>query len=422
VYPSINLLKRDSLELWKSTSFGGITPMRACPIDEQSAKEYEVDRLMGDVDATLKKFPDKFNRLRKAQCIDVRSRIQKAIVQLLHTFGCVIDETMETQFSSVTDEFINRAYDFDPEISDEAVYQAARNVLIMNTIQMHLGKEIALTPSVFAYSMLYPYTDNYIDQAGVDAEMKREANDRLLLRLNGISVSPYNQTDDIIYRLICMIEEEFDRSRFPAVFESLLGIHKAQIRSISQTDGGWISFDQLLDLSIEKGGTSVLADGHLVAGKLGEEDAIFLFRFGSLLQLIDDLQDLREDGVNGQRTLVGHIAETDALDSFTDHLLSFLNAVVGPDTGDRAGVEKNLAILIERSCRLLILEAMAMNERSFSAEYVARMESYSPVRFKFLRDIQMRLSDNYKSRRPDTRRLVGRKGVMAGRKIAELVR
>lgn len=48
-----------------------------------------------------------------------------------------------------------------------------------NCIQVLLGIGISVTPSVFAYSMLYPYTDNFLDAGKVSERQKRETNDRL---------------------------------------------------------------------------------------------------------------------------------------------------------------------------------------------------------------------------------------------------
>lgn len=399
VQPSVKILKSDSLTLWNTTPPNRVPLNTISTLTRQLQKEAEVDNLMENVDSVVHRARGRAKRPGKKECLEIRNRIQQAIVQLLHSFDCVIDTTMETEFSAVTDDFIRHAYDFDPDIGDEPLYQAARNVLIMNTLQMHLGKEISLTPSVFAYSMLYPYTDNYLDRADIQTGSKHDANNWLLLRLNGVSVHPRNRNEEIIDRLVAMIEQEFDRDAYPSVFESLLAIHHAQILSVSQTDDSPLPLDQLLDISLEKGGTSVLADGYLVSGTLSEADATFLFRFGFLLQLVDDLQDIEEDDRNKQRTLVGVLASLDSLDAFTSHLLSFLETVVGPDPQEFSHVDPKLRKLIERSCRLLIFEAVALNEKCYNSAYIAMIEHHSPVRFSYLREVHERLGKVYNSRR-----------------------
>lgn len=319
---------------------------------------------------------------------------------------------MEQSFSKVTDDFIRQAYDFDPAITEEAVYQASRNVMIMNTFQMHLGKEITLAPSVFAYSMLYPYTDNYLDAVDVDQQTKHDANRRMELRLRGLAGTPRNRNERMIDKLVGMIENEFDRRSYPLVYESLLAIHSAQSRSVAQQGTRCaLSWDELLDVSIEKGGTSVLADGYLVAGDLTKEDAEFFFRFGVLLQLIDDLQDLQEDLCLSQRTVVGAEAEAGCLDGFTNRFMSYMARVLEPANQG----QQRLYRLIERSCRLLVLEAVASNREFYSADYLLTMEQRSPVRFEYLRAVKRRLREGWDVRRAEVvrplagaRRLFGR--------------
>jgi hypothetical protein len=51
----------------------------------------------------------------------------------------------------------------------------------------------------------------------------------------------------------------------------------------------------ILAMSIEKGGSSVLADAYLINGTLTEKEATFFFGYGVLLQICDDLQDGKKD-------------------------------------------------------------------------------------------------------------------------------
>ena len=60
----------------------------------------------------------------------------------------------------VTRQFMVDAKLFDPSLSQSDVHQALRNLWVFNSIQMIVGKKMELTPSSFAYSLLYPYTDN----------------------------------------------------------------------------------------------------------------------------------------------------------------------------------------------------------------------------------------------------------------------
>jgi hypothetical protein len=394
----IERLKYNAVRSWKNLS----PEYRRCGTSystkEQVQREAEVQRLTTETDATIKAMNGgSFNPKRKL--LSVRSRIQKSVVQLLHCFDCVIDNETEQCFSSVIDDFIREAYDFDPLISEEAVYQASRNVLIMNTFQLHLGKAVKLTPSVFAYSLLYPYTDNYLDATSISSEVKRDFNDRLGQRLLGICLTPRNRHERVVDTLVEMIEQEFHRRQYPLVYESLLAIHRGQQRSLEQQDSSAKYTEPLLlKTSVEKGGASVVADGYLVAGMLTQEDEEFIFNFGVVLQLIDDLQDIEEDLRHRHHTLAGAATELRMLDVFTNRLLAYLDNVLCAPHSEK---EKARA-LMERGCRLLILEAIAFNSSYYSEEYLRRNEMYSPVRFEFLKAMNRKLrerNDGYRQER-----------------------
>ena len=128
-----------------------------------------------------------------------------------------------------------KALDSDVEVSD--LTQAWRNLWVMNLFQMLLGKTPSLTPSIFAYSMLYPYTDNPLDDQRVSGAAKRELSQRLKSRLKGLRVEPFDDRQAIVFELVAEIEGQFPRSRHPEVYLSLLAIHDAPNRGFDSTIG-----------------------------------------------------------------------------------------------------------------------------------------------------------------------------------------
>ena len=99
-------------------------------------------------------------------------------------------------------------------------------------------------------------------------------NHRFQRRLQGEDVRPANAYEATISQLVGMIESQWDRARYPQVYESLLAIHAAQARSLGLVAPGASPYElDVLGISFEKGGTSVLADGYLVAGWLTPEQA-----------------------------------------------------------------------------------------------------------------------------------------------------
>ncbi|RPI97560.1 MAG: hypothetical protein EHM31_13325, partial [Candidatus Aminicenantes bacterium] len=113
------------------------------------------------------------------------------------------------------------------------------------------------------------------------------------------------------------------------MYRSLLTIYNAQVKSLlQQRPEAAPSPEDILAISLEKGGTSVLADGYLVAGSLEPADEDFCFGFGTFLQLADDLQDIAEDSRCGHRTLFSIGGAGAPLDATAIRLESYLAAVL----------------------------------------------------------------------------------------------
>jgi hypothetical protein len=252
-----------------------------------------------------------------------------------------------------------------------------------------LGKQVALTPSGFAYSLLYPYTDNYLDDPHVPKETKKDFAHALGRRLAGEGIRPTSRPLSVPFELIRMIEEEYPRSTYPEVFESLLAIHHAQVEALVQSGGSQpLSTGEILTMSVEKGGTSVLADGYVASGTLEHDMEDFAFGFGVCLQLMDDLQDLKEDLRCGHETLMTREAATGNLDTITNRLINFATSVI--DSGNYMGSPEaqGLLHLSHRSCVTLILEAVARSSDKYTLNYVTDLEAHSPLRFSYLKSMK----------------------------------
>ncbi|HYK90979.1 MAG TPA: hypothetical protein VE398_19560 [Acidobacteriota bacterium] len=259
----------------------------------------------------------------------------------------------------------------------------------MNCLQRFLGNRISMPPSIFAYSMLYPYTDNLLDDAEITADSKRKICTRLGLRLEGARVEPEGRRERDIYRLVAMIEGEYDRPGFPDVYHALLAIHRGQVRSLLQQDSGPIpDDDRILEISVEKGGASVLADGYLVAGKLSGREADFCFGFGAVLQLFDDLQDVTPDIEAGRWTLFSRNAHRLPLDGLASRLHRFLLNVLRSADRFRISAQPVLKDLIRRNCGFLLLQAVSQNQDLFDRSYLRRLEPHSPLRFGYLKSLR----------------------------------
>jgi len=141
----------------------------------------------------------------------------------------------------------------------------------------------------------------------------------------------------------------------------------------------------VLQISCEKGGTSVLADAFLVRGTLSDAEARFAFDWGVLLQLGDDVQDLRDELGRQSATLFTRaVRRGERLDAFVTQLLVFSDTVAaGMDALPHA--TPTLRGLLPMSWRSLIVEAVADLREFCSGSFLRDLERTSPFRLKFLR-------------------------------------
>lgn len=291
-------------------------------------------------------------------------------------------------FINVSCEFIRMANSFDSSLKETDIFQALRNVWTMNWVQLVLSKPIKLTPSIFAYSMLYPYTDNFLDDISISSEKKMDFNKRLAGKLAGRRILPENRHEHIVYELVELIESEFEREEYPGVYESLLAIHTAQIKSLLLEEPGKISESDLLDISIEKGGTSVLADGYLIAGELTEEEERFLFGYGAYLQIIDDMQDVIDDRKTDFNTIFSRGKDSLTLQEAANRLFYFGDAVMDQCNTFRLKNVLSIINLMKRTNELLIISGVGLAGECYNIDYVRKMEQYSSFSYSFLRERQ----------------------------------
>ena len=292
-----------------------------------------------------------------------------------------LDSIFSEGFVRSTREFILRSWTFDPDLSLDSITQALRNVWIMNTLQIFFERDIRCDDSVFAYSLLYPYTDNCFDSA-TGSKRKAVLIGKLKSRLEGRPSPPDNPEEEKLCRLIEMIRHQYPPPDFPEVHQSLLAIFNGQVQSLLQQKGPLHPYEiDLLDISFEKGGSSVLADGYLVNGRMAESEADFCFGFGAFLQLADDLQDVMEDRKNHHMTLFSQTAGHYPLDGLVDRLLRFIPKVVDGKLEAGTRQANHMRDFIVKNCLLLITEAVGRNRRFFSRDYVKRLQDRFPLRF-----------------------------------------
>lgn len=351
-------------------------------LQEQAAHEKELERLLKQVNRELAKPPH-----HQAEVEAIQKRLSGAFLQFaVETLGVSAQqvESLPTDsFSVAAKDFVRQARAFDPTMSGEDVYQAGRNAWTANSLQWLLAAPIQCSLSIFAYSMLYPYTDNYLDDETIPPTAKLAFNERFRQRLLGERNLPANPHERIIFDLVGLIEQHYPRTSYPAVFESLLDIHTGQAKSLRLARPGAASGEvDVLGISLEKGGTSVLADGYLVRGTLDPEQRQFCFGYGVFAQLLDDLEDVQLDCAAGRLTVYSQVAGHGALDSLTNRTFHFGSKVLEQLAG--FDLDGSLHEMIRRGARSILLDTASRAAQYYTPAYLQKLETHSPFRFSFL--------------------------------------
>lgn len=392
---SIRELNQHFIDLWWESDMGLPDLSPRFTAREQSENEKQLSGFLEQVEHILSDPPrgrEEFGAVRQRLGAALRSLADQ---RLGFTPG-QLELLPSKAFSDASEEFVRMSRAFDPDLRGEDIYQAGRNAWTACGLQWLLGLPVQTTPSILGYSLLYPYTDNYLDDPEIGASSKRDFNERLRRRLQGEAVTPANEHERAIFDLVEMIEDQYPRPSYPQVFESLLAIHRAQGRSLELLRGSAAPGEvDVLGLGFEKGGTSVLADGYLVSGSLTDTQREYAYGHGIFAQLLDDMEDVEEDSRAGRLTLYSQPAGHWTLDALANRTFHFGHKVLlGLDCFE---IHPSVRALIGRGADLLLIDAIARRARNYTPAYLRELEAHSPFRFSFLHERRKRFSGRHGS-------------------------
>ena len=391
----IEQLKYKYLKLWWSTDKCFPVLGEEISIKEKIRQEKCLNQFINDLFSQLKQCPK--NKDQQAAWKNTLSMQLKNFGHQLGFTEDTINQDFAESLPTITHQFICSVKAFNTEMKLEEMLQALRNVWIMNLLQVLMKVKVAYTPAIFAYSMLYPYTDNYLDDPEVSFKEKQNVSERFRLRLSGEQIEADNDYEAALFNFVGTIESQYIRADFKELYESLLCIHDAQYNSLMQHNEMTSPYEKdVLGISAEKGGASVLADAYLVKGNLSDVEVDFAFAYGVLLQLCDDLQDAKEDLKNEQMTVFSVTLGKWPLDMLTNALFDFSNRIMAESDEHLDHEESHKMIpFLKKNLILLIFEAISQNQDFYSKEYIKAIEKYLPFRMTYTRKLYKKLKRNY---------------------------
>ena len=300
-----------------------------------------------------------------------------------------ISKELFSDFEQNLELFLEKTKAFDETLSPENIWQAMRNYLIYCMIVNLQGEKQNCRDTILGYSLLYPYTDNYIDKLHRKATDKNSYNQLIRKTLMGENMIPTNFYEEKTKQLLLLVQnnysEDFIRKENASFLLLLmLEAQEKSIKQIHKLGAKKLSTDEILHISVYKGGLSVFID-YLFSidfdfSSVTEEEMIFYLCFGLILQLADDLQDIAEDKKNHSQTLMSYTKNKEQLEHTVNRLFHFTHTCIL----NFSPRNTQLHTFTLQNCELMLLAAIAKNAKYFSKAYLEKIEQHLPFSISFL--------------------------------------
>lgn len=359
--------------------------------EEKTSNEKLLDRIIPELRKSLQDFPQNSS---KEQIKKVRNQINKVIDKenILHIKEYISNELL-TEFEENAECFLERAKTFDENLPMESIWQAMRNYLIYAIIVNLQREHQNCQDTILGYSLLYPYTDNYIDELHRKDIDKNSYNDLIRKTLSGKDICPKNDYEEKTKQLIKLVLDHYSNyaCKQKEASRMLLLMLEAQEKSICQIHRFGtkrLTTKEILRISTYKGGLSVLLD-YLFSidfnvSSITDEEIYFYLSFGLILQLADDLQDITEDRKKHSQTLITICRYKRKLESTVNRLLHFTHGcIIGFSPKN-----PELHTFMLQNCQLMILAAVSQNAKYFSRSYLEKIEPHLPFSISYIKKLQ----------------------------------
>src|SRR5579884_1752452 len=173
-----------AIRLWHECGAEPPSEGRRYTSGEEAVREGELTRLIGAIQAELARLPKT-----RGERDGARERITAAFVRFGRNALEFEDRHLElllgNGFSAIATDLARRARRFDAGVSMADILQASRNAWTACGLQALMSGRMQLSPAIFAYSMLYPYSDNFVDDPNVEPQAKLRFSERFRQRLSG---------------------------------------------------------------------------------------------------------------------------------------------------------------------------------------------------------------------------------------------
>lgn len=370
---------------WQSASDQFPDFLKLIPVETKRQNEQYTKKVSGELEELIKRFPHLPVGRKKW-----KQEMMSAIDDLLyHETIISIHTSMKEQeiasFRAEVMEFMRQVRQFSPELSFEEIGQALRNYIVYVMFKYIHEVRDSFSMAGFGYSMLYPFTDNYIDSHTYTQEEKAEYNKIIRDKIEGNPVHPKTVHQKKTCDLLQTIDTEYPRKKDSTASDLLLMMLEAQEESLRQQNRGIpLTAEERLDISLYKGGISVLIDRFLVRKELDDEQIKLYLGLGFFLQLADDLQDIRTDSDQGWQTLLTLDLNPETEERLTNKLLHFIHNIMGSYQAENNRFKE----FVLSNCYQLVFTSLIRSKEFFHEDYLNRTLKYLPVSALFFEEYQ----------------------------------
>ena len=379
----VNEALEQVLELWKGIPAQIRTEkFRLVPEKQREENAKRGAAALGRMRKHVKDFPQAMAAQKKWKEQGERTVLEAMEHDVIFQMGKLPAEVRK-QFLEATKEYFRQTRRYDRELGMEELVQGLKNYFVYFMLALAAGEGEWFQRAIWSYSLLYPYTDNFLDGDYSPAQKKR-FNDMLVRKLLGEEVQVQDELEKKVCGLIDVIEEVYPRKDFEDLYDFLMIIYDAQLGSLSQHEANKLGEEELLRVSVYKGGASIYVDQCLINGRMDRRDIYFLTGFGFFLQLADDLQDVQEDLENGHQTYMTKLAENEKLAEAAGRLLGFAARLFADDWRGSGDVRE----FMFDNCVQLVCTAVLQKPRYYTKAFVEEIEQLAVLPAEFLKQME----------------------------------
>lgn len=370
---------------WMKTSNSFPAFLDEVSIETKTQNEIYIQNVFINFQKSLNNFPITSNaraKWKQKMISMLEDVLSEETIIGIHNF---MDRQKIDTFQEELKKFLVSVRVFAPTLSIEEIGKAIRNYMVYTMLVEINQIPSEFNKACFGYSMLYPFTDSYIDDQNYSDKEKSEYNKIIREKIEGKIVYPKSVHQEKTCELLSMIEAEYPRERDSTIFTLLLMMLEAQEDSLRQQNKEFpLSYEEILDISLYKGGVSVLIDRFFVKKEITRDDLYFNLAFGFLLQLVDDLQDIKEDSIQGHQTLLTTDIRSTNLELIVNKMFNFVHELMN-DYHIKDDLYRNFIL---SNCYQLIYLSIVGSKAFFPQEYLEMIEKYMPVTCIFLENMQ----------------------------------